>query len=55
MRWPEIASLLLQNVSDMYQENATLVGLQFPEGLLMYACLISDIIERFTSAKVSYS
>jgi 2-(3-amino-3-carboxypropyl)histidine synthase len=23
------------------------VALQFPEGLLMYACVISDIIERF--------
>lgn len=23
------------------------VGLQFPEGLLMYSCIISDILERF--------
>ncbi len=28
------------------------VALQFPEGLLMYACIISDIITRFTGAKV---
>ena len=26
---------------------ATMVALQFPEGLLMFACLISDILERF--------
>lgn len=26
-----------------------MVGLQFPEGLLMYACIISDIVERFAS------
>lgn len=26
------------------------VALQFPEGLLLYACVISDIIERFTGA-----
>jgi 2-(3-amino-3-carboxypropyl)histidine synthase len=29
------------------QQNAKRVALQMPEGLLMYACLISDIIERF--------
>lgn len=28
------------------------VALQFPEGLLMYACLISDIIRRFTGVRV---
>jgi hypothetical protein len=28
---------------------AKMVALQFPEGLLMYACLISDILERFCS------
>ena len=27
------------------------VALQFPEGLLVYACIISDIIEAFTDAK----
>lgn len=30
-------------------EKAQVVGLQFPEGLLMYACIISDIIESFCS------
>jgi diphthamide synthase subunit DPH2 len=24
------------------------VALQFPEGLLMYACTIADILERYT-------
>jgi 2-(3-amino-3-carboxypropyl)histidine synthase len=28
------------------------VSLQFPEGLLLYACIISDIIQRFAGAKV---
>ena len=28
------------------------VSLQFPEGLLLYACIISDIIQRFGAAKV---
>jgi 2-(3-amino-3-carboxypropyl)histidine synthase len=27
--------------------NATVCALQFPEGLLMYACLIADIVQRF--------
>lgn len=29
------------------------VSLQFPEGLLMYSCVISDIIQRFTGARVN--
>lgn len=29
-----------------------LVVLQFPEGLLMFACIITDIIHRFTGAEV---
>jgi 2-(3-amino-3-carboxypropyl)histidine synthase len=33
-------------------ENVSTVALQFPEGLLMYACVISDIIVRFTGSKV---
>ena len=32
------------------QANAKCVALQFPEGLLLFACTISDIIERFTGA-----
>jgi len=31
----------------MRQAKATIVALQFPEGLLMYACIISDILEHF--------
>lgn len=28
-----------------------IVALQFPEGLLMYACMISDILEKFTNSE----
>jgi len=31
--------------------NAKRVALQFPKGLLMFACTISDIMEQFTNAK----
>ena len=33
------------------KNNSTCVALQFPEGLLMYACVISGIIHRFTGAE----
>ncbi|XP_075052790.1 2-(3-amino-3-carboxypropyl)histidine synthase subunit 1 [Mixophyes fleayi] len=33
------------------QASAKRVALQMPEGLLMFACAIADIIERFTSAE----
>lgn len=33
------------------QANATVVALQFPEGLLLFACIIADIIESFTGAE----
>jgi len=29
------------------QANAKKVALQFPEGLLMFACIIADIIETY--------
>ncbi|CAL1543214.1 unnamed protein product [Lymnaea stagnalis] len=32
------------------QNGAKRVALQFPEGLLLYACVIADIIEKFTDA-----
>jgi 2-(3-amino-3-carboxypropyl)histidine synthase len=32
--------------------NAKRVALQFPEGLLMYSCVIADILERFASVEV---
>ena len=33
------------------KNNSTCVALQFPEGLLMYACVISSIIHRFSTAE----
>jgi 2-(3-amino-3-carboxypropyl)histidine synthase len=33
-------------------ERATKVALQFPEGLLMYACVLADIIEQFAHVEV---
>lgn len=33
------------------QTGARRVALQFPEGLLMYACTIADILERFTGCE----
>lgn len=33
------------------QEKAASVALQFPEGLLMYACVISDILEQFAGCQ----
>lgn len=33
------------------QAKARKVALQFPEGLLMYACVISDIIESFAGVQ----
>ncbi|KAM9320295.1 2-(3-amino-3-carboxypropyl)histidine synthase subunit 1 [Gastrophryne carolinensis] len=35
----------------IHQASAKRVALQMPEGLLMFACTIADIIERFTSAE----
>jgi 2-(3-amino-3-carboxypropyl)histidine synthase len=32
--------------------NISTVALQFPEGLLMYACLLADIIAKFGNVKV---
>lgn len=32
------------------QANAKRVALQFPEGLIMYACVIADIVQHFTGA-----
>ena len=33
------------------QSGSKVVALQFPEGLLMFACAIADILERFTGAE----
>jgi len=37
-----------KTIHHVRKNNATMVGLQMPEGLQMYACTIADIIERFT-------
>lgn len=34
------------------QENAKLICLQLPEGLQMYACILSDIFEHFAKVRV---
>jgi 2-(3-amino-3-carboxypropyl)histidine synthase len=34
------------------QNNAKRVALQFPEGLLLYSCVIGDILEKFTGAEI---
>ena len=41
-----------KSIWKIQQESYKSVAIQFPEGLLMYACIISDIMERFTEAKV---
>jgi len=38
---------IYKSVWKVLQEKAVLTALQFPEGLLMYACIISDIISTF--------
>jgi len=35
-----------KTVWKLKQAGSKKVALQFPEGLLMYACIISDILER---------
>lgn len=47
LRWSALPAFLTPNA----QANAKKVALQFPEGLLMYACTISDIVEHFTGAE----
>ncbi|KAH7105585.1 diphthamide synthesis protein [Auriculariales sp. MPI-PUGE-AT-0066] len=39
-----------KTIHHIRKNNARMVALQMPEGLLMYACTITDIIERFTDA-----
>ena len=36
-----------KTVYHIRKHNATMVALQMPEGLQMFACTIADIIERF--------
>lgn len=37
------------------QAKATRVALQFPEGLLMYACTLSDIISEYARARAHFA
>ncbi|KAF8232465.1 diphthamide synthesis protein [Tricholoma matsutake] len=39
-----------KTIFQVRKNNATMVALQMPEGLQMFACTIADIIERFTNA-----
>ncbi|KAG5654478.1 hypothetical protein H0H81_001977 [Sphagnurus paluster] len=39
-----------KTIHHIRKNNATMVALQMPEGLQMFACTIADIIERFTNA-----
>lgn len=43
---------IYKSVWKILSDKVETVALQFPEGLLMYACIISDIVTRFTGAKV---
>uniref|UniRef100_A0A8C8VLH2 2-(3-amino-3-carboxypropyl)histidine synthase subunit 1 n=1 Tax=Pelusios castaneus TaxID=367368 RepID=A0A8C8VLH2_9SAUR len=43
---------IYKTVWRLQQAQAKKVALQMPEGLLMFACTIADIIERFTGAEV---
>jgi 2-(3-amino-3-carboxypropyl)histidine synthase len=38
---------IFKTIWQIQKNNAKVVALQFPEGLLMYACMISDILEEF--------
>ncbi|KAJ3502861.1 hypothetical protein NLJ89_g8697 [Agrocybe chaxingu] len=39
-----------KTIHHVRKSNATMVALQMPEGLQMFACTIADIVERFTNA-----
>ena len=40
-----------KTVNRILESKSTCVALQMPEGLLMYACLIADILERYTGVQ----
>ncbi|CAM9720635.1 unnamed protein product [Ascophyllum nodosum] len=40
-----------KSVWRIQEEKAETVALQFPEGLLMYACVVSDILEQFANCQ----
>ncbi|KAG6911631.1 hypothetical protein DXG01_007881 [Tephrocybe rancida] len=47
---PNYSFEIHKTIHHVRKNNATMVALQMPEGLQMFACTIADIIERFTSA-----
>ena len=48
-------SQIHKSVWRLRQAGAKRVALQFPEGLLMYSCIISDILEACACGRVSNS
>lgn len=40
----------MKTVWRIQEASAKRVALQFPEGLLMYACVIADLLETFAGA-----
>jgi 2-(3-amino-3-carboxypropyl)histidine synthase len=45
---------IMKSIWRIQQLNAKRVALQFPEGLLMYACAISDILESFAGVEETF-
>jgi 2-(3-amino-3-carboxypropyl)histidine synthase len=41
-----------KSVNRIRENNVRIAALQMPEGLLMYACLIADILERYGGAQI---
>ncbi len=37
-----------KTIAKIKSENCNMIALQFPEGLLMYACILVDIFVKFT-------
>lgn len=44
-----------KTIHHVRKNNATMVALQMPEGLQMFACTIADIIERCAAALLEYA
>ncbi|KAF8311821.1 diphthamide synthesis protein, partial [Clavulina sp. PMI_390] len=47
---PNYSFEIHKTIHHVRKNSATMVALQMPEGLQMYACTVADIIERFTDA-----
>lgn len=48
---PNYSFEIHKTIHHVRKNNATMVGLQMPEGLQMYACTIADIIERSVTSE----